>query len=261
VVTIVEATATTAPPAAPSAASSFTSGLSAAYAPSASQEMALGALETYDASSGSMPSLSLSSLDGSDDTRPAFAPTLASAPAVFRPPAKVTPPAPKDAFSAPGAEEEDLVLALPQAKPKAKPQTLAVEASTPVRASPTPTARPRRVSAETDRVPAPEDKPSLLESPRARFALGMVLALVLGSVPAHLYASHAETRDFASIRLEVVEAQKGDLSLVQWEDLTHVRADALSRMGSARRRIQVSAFVLWLLGGAGVGYLWLRKFS
>lgn len=264
VVSVDEATSALVKPPAP--AGHFTSGLSAAYGPSASQEMALGALETFDVSSHSMPSLSLSSLDGSDDSPATLATPVLPAPSSPR--AEAAPPPPRDAFAAPDSQEEELVLALPQAAPKPKPQTLAPAASSPASTAPTkdlsvrpPLRRPSAESVSVSEDDVPADQAPLMERPRARFVLGLLLALVIGYLPAHLYSSHAESRDFAAIRLEVVEAQKGDLSLLQWEDLAIVRADAQRRMASARTRIFVSTLVLWLLCGSGVGYLWWRRFS
>ncbi|MBI4509504.1 MAG: hypothetical protein HY698_07690 [Deltaproteobacteria bacterium] len=100
-----------------------------------------------------------------------------------------------------------------------------------------------------------EDKQGL------RLALGLVLALVVGYVPAEIYASHAETSDYGAIRKQLLEEQSGDLTLAHWEELPAIREAATKRMLSARSRIAGFAMITWILAGTGVGYLWFRRLT
>jgi F0F1-type ATP synthase membrane subunit c/vacuolar-type H+-ATPase subunit K len=88
--------------------------------------------------------------------------------------------------------------------------------------------------------------------------VGATLALLVGWLPAALYASSATESKIGLIRREVELSQSGTLTPEQWGELMPLRRDAVARMESARTRIAVTMFVLWAMcGGLGL-YAWYR---
>jgi hypothetical protein len=232
----------------------YQSGLAAAFSgemPKAS----LGALEKAE-----LGELSLASVDGGE------APATVASPAAFEPPAPPpvakrpgTPPPTKSAK--PKDEPLDL-FAPPDAGDAELPVELAPEEIQ--RASP---AAPRRASAPMVAVratsapapAAPRSKLGPLANARVRFAVGVVLAIVLGFVPAHLYASSRESSAFNAIDDDVAQRQQSADSHDDWEALDAFRASALDRKRDERRSIARFAIALWMIVGGGLGYVWFRR--
>ena len=93
---------------------------------------------------------------------------------------------------------------------------------------------------------------------RARFLAGVVLAFLVGLIPAQLFAMWRSdvARDEVSSALqgEYDRATTPDL----WSTLETAREDASALMSSRQRRVAVSAMLLWVATGAGVAFLWFR---
>jgi hypothetical protein len=241
------------------------SGLSAAYNESATTD--LGALGT--------DSLSLAPLDGSDPVSDdAFAPPVDLSPTVDKPSAK--PPAgkakakanndPVDLFAPPEAAEDaafKVELATDEVEHRAKKMSTP-PAGVPVPIGPSPsTATPqlgpmkKRV---TPAVGAPITvAPDAQEAPRWRFAAGVVLAIILGFIPAHLIASAREKSAFARIDREVMEQQEAADSPDLYEALDAFRSAKQAQKQGEKRSIAMLSMLIWGVTGAGLAYVWFRR--
>jgi len=240
---------------------SFHSGLAAAFE-ARQDEPDLGALGEE---SGT---LSLATLDGSDDAAAhaaaRFAPPPAARPSIPALPAPVpTSPAfgagPVDLF-APPEDEAPLDLAMELAEVPKKSGTVAPEPVAPPVAPPSPA--PVRVTAAPAAGGAPTSLPDrvrrLAESARARFAAGVFLAVLLGFVPAHVIASVREGAAFAAIDATVAEQQARVSSLEDWQGLDRVRAAQLDRKRTERRSIALFSLLVWAAAGGGIAFAWFR---
>ncbi|MBA3454773.1 MAG: hypothetical protein H0T42_16925 [Deltaproteobacteria bacterium] len=256
---------TSLPPAnAPRAASSgYQSGLSAAYTPESSVESDLGAIggDTW----------SLSSLDGNDAVgmegsfdmaSPAMpasigpAPEDESAPAVtFATPKPAAPKdVPLDLFAPPDAAEAEQVVNLVEEAPAPR-QTPMPSTQTPphgVQASPALTRRTPVSQAVVTGVSVPD-------MPRSRIVAGVVLAILLGFIPAHLIAATRESSAFKEIDARIVAAQNAADTPELYETLDSFRAAQLDNKESKRRSLALQSLLIWGVVAAGLGYVWFRK--
>lgn len=265
----------------------YQSGLAAAFSgqmPKAS----LGALEQAD-----FGALSLASVDGGDDAAPAPPPTSFEPPAASAsagPPQDRAPSAtPRTAKSGPVGKPKDVPLDLfapPDAgeaevrvdlAPEEVERAARKRASTPPPIEPVAAAEPSASSSAklgartqplrlqsqplaTVAAPAPATgRLGPLASARTRLAVGVVLAIGVGFVPAHLVASMRERAAFQRIDDEVTVRQADATTLDAWQELDGFRARALDRKASDRRSIAIVSMLLWAVVGAGVGYVWFRR--
>ncbi len=266
----------------PAGVQQYQSGLAAAFSgqqPAAS----LGALENENVS------FSLATVDGADEqaspSAAAFTPPAASMSACIGPPpetkakpAKVEKPkdAPLDLFAPPDAQGDELkvdiaadempkrksapVIAVPAEQAAAAP---ASRRSEPSLSPPSRTSSPalgRTSSPALDAPPvARASKLGPLGDPRARFAAGVLLALVLGFVPAHLVASARESSAFKEIDNKVLAAQQLADTPEAYATLDRMRADQLGRKESEKRNAAIIAFAIWALVGGGIAFAWFKK--
>ena len=242
----------------------FQSGLAAAFssqAPAAN----LGALGQEGAA------LSLASVDGGEE--PSAAPSATS----FSPPptpaakpqaqAKAKPKdAPLDLFVPPETQEQEMALELAEERPAPPPpRQSSQELAKPARASQPSMAAASQSLARASQPSMAVAAPSLasrlgpLGEPRARFAAGVLLAVLLGFVPAHLVASMREKSAYATIDTRVRAAQQMADSEEAYAGLDRIRATALSDKDSARRNAALVAFAIWAIAGAGLAFVWFRK--
>jgi hypothetical protein len=258
----------------------FASGLSAAFSDQQQPAADLGALGD--------DAFSLSSLDGSADpvdVAPAsFAPPEqpeppASSGITFKPstksaaPAKRSPPTapPLDLFAPPDAEEAAFVvdLAVDDAQPRKRTTTpVSTRIPTPL---PIPTTPVTPVTPVTPRRPStnPSIAPTsgapgvvLAGPPRWRFAAGVVVAIVLGFVPAHLVAAARETSAFRKIDEHVTEVQLqvgAPDAPVTYERLDGFRREQEDRKKTERRNIALTSMLIWAAAGALFAYIWFRR--
>ena len=246
------------------------SGLSAAADQSTPTN--LGALDT------SSP-LALSSLDGNDamtDSSGSFGPPLeldngpSGAPGKLiapKPAAKAAAPPkdrpkdePLDLFAPPDAGEEHVAVELADDEVEYKarkqlntPPPMAVV--TPPRDA---TPIPRRDSAPAI-TPAseparPRSKLGPLADLKIRFAAGVVVAILVGFLPATVIASLREHAAFKAIDESYVEASIDPAN--QNPDLD---GTFLDKKRSARRDIALTSMLIWALGGGAIAYVWFRR--
>jgi hypothetical protein len=96
-------------------------------------------------------------------------------------------------------------------------------------------------------------------SPRVRLAAGVLLAIVLGFIPAHVVASLREEGAFREIDAQVIEAQAAVDSLRAYEALDALRTVQLDAKRSAQRRIALASLVIWAVAGGAVAYVWFKR--
>lgn len=245
----------------PARVSTPPSGLAAAF--SGEIPLDLGAL-------GDGKALSLASVDGADTTDAApsatsFAPPEAGAsyeteglalPASIGPPTRPTPaPRPVAAESAPSDR-----FAPPDASNEA-PMELTIDETPRAR----PSVPPANVAAISQRLPVmPRPAPSATavkqatrELTRGRFVAGVVLAIVLGFVPAHFVAAMQERSAYAAIDRKVQQYQADPT--VSEAEVESFRAGQLDAKKRKRTTIALSSMALWAAVSAAAAYVWFRR--
>jgi len=262
------------PPANAAKNAPFQSGLSAAY----SQELPLSA----DLGALGADSLSLSSLDGNDASdghagsfgpppSPGMPASIGPPPApaatfkpTLPPPTAAGPKPPGnravalDMFAPPDAEEANQVVSLAIEDERPKKPTLAPRDKAPTSPSlstaalPSMKKAPRSQGAAMGGVSAPE-------TPRSRIIAGVVLAIIIGFIPAHLIASSRESKAFAKIDANIVATQSAADTPEMYEALDAFRATQLEKKQSERRSIALVSMLIWAVVGAGIGYVWFRR--
>jgi hypothetical protein len=244
---------TTAPAARPSG--NFQSGLSAAFsgdAPAAS----LGAL----ADDAGM--LKLASVDGADEPAPpppaaVFDPPPTVARTATKPKAAAAPPQPPvDMFAPPDAEAEaafKVELADDEVERSAKKRATTPPVNEP---APEPPARISRPSIQAQEALV---SPRGLADPNTRFALGVLIAIVVGFIPAHAIASLREHAAYGEIDQLVDKTQHEADTQDGYDALDAFRAHELARKYDARHNAELLAFLIWAAAGAGIAYVWFRR--
>ena len=245
-------------------AKGFQSGLAAAF--SGEQQVdSLGALDD-----GAL--LKLSSVDGKDETPhvDAFAPPPAAAAPAAKPEQKAKPKdEPLDMFAPPDADDASFQVDLaPDEVARAAKKKVSIPPETaPVEAAPAPVSRASRPSLQvpTDRA----SRPSLqamtappatgLRDPKTRFVVGILLAIVLGFIPAHFIAHLQEKSAYASVDANVNAVQHDAVTAEDYAALDAFRAGQLARKHDERRNIALLAMLIWAAGGAGFAYVWFRR--
>ena len=224
------------PPANVAKPAPVSSGLAAAFSgPSHDQPAtSLGALDSVDM-------LSLSSLDGSDRDEP-------QAPASFAPPAAVATAQPIDRFSAPDVEAELVVELAPEEVAYRERRRASVQPATTSAPMPVVATAPREVKATT----------LASETPRWRFAAGVLLAVALGFVPAHLVAATREQAKLAQIDKAVIARQAAVETPEAYAALDGFRAEQIARKTSERRMIALLAIAIWVAAAGLVAFVWFR---
>ena len=274
-------------PSTPPPVGGYQSGLAAAFSnetPSAS----LGAL------AGDLSSFSLGSVDGAADKEepPAAAfvpppgPVAVPVKAAAKASAKVAKPKdePLDLFAPPDAQAEAnfTVDLAPEEEARAARKRMStpppsVKAAAPVAAparrggnslgppEPTP-APPRewndRSAAKTDGLPREHHgraAPASDGQPRGRFAAGVVLAIVLGFVPAHCIAAAREHSAFSTIDQKIDAAQRDAVTPDAYAALDRLRDEQVARKATEQRSIMLMALAIWAVVGGGIAYVWFRR--
>jgi len=237
------------------------SGLSAAY--TESSQMDLGALGA--------DSLSLSSIDGTETVgEEAFAPPVDMSPTVEKSQPVATKKAkpkdePVDLFAPPEAAEEaafKVELAADEIEHRArKMSTPPAGIPAPIPATPS-TATPQLARKKPSTPPAGAPvtvSADAQEAPRWRFAAGVMLAILLGFLPAHLIAKAREKSAFARIDQEVAEQQSAVDSTEAYDALDAFRSAKHAQKQSEKRSIAMLSMLIWGVTGAGLAYVWFRR--
>lgn len=257
-------TGTSSLPPANKPAPTVTSGLAAAYTPSS--QMDLGALST--------DSISLASLDGSDPVgEEAFAAPVDLSPTIepaAPPPSGGKKAKPKDVpvdlFAPPEAAEDaafQVELAADEIEHRAK-KLSTPPAGVPVQAPPTASGSTPQLSARKKPITSPSGVPVTVapdaqEAPRWRFAAGVMLAIILGFLPAHLIASMREKSAFTKIDQEVIAQQNAADSAELYEALDGFRTAKQSQKQSEKRSIAMLSMLIWGVTAGGLAYVWFRR--
>lgn len=263
---------------APSTAGNYQSGLAAAFAGDAAGAGNLGALESENVT------FTLAALDGGADA-PSPAPhSFAPPPTGAEPSASTSAPSAKqsqsqtpiDMFAPPDEGESSLSvdLAPDEAERTARKRTSAPPVNE-VAAPPPPEAgRHSRASlAAPVSEPARYSRPSLaapnarasersqhpLANEKVRFVAGVVIALVIGFIPAHIVASSREKTAFAAIDANVVAIQKQAETAEAYAALDQFRTEQLARKADDRRSIAMMALLIWGIAGGAIAYVWFRR--
>jgi hypothetical protein len=87
----------------------------------------------------------------------------------------------------------------------------------------------------------------------------VVLAILLGFIPAHVVASLREVRTFRAIDSRVDAAQAAATTPDSYEALDAFRAQQLDDKRSAQRSIALTSLLIWAAVGGGLGYVWFRR--
>jgi hypothetical protein len=98
-----------------------------------------------------------------------------------------------------------------------------------------------------------------LASARVRLAAGVLLAIVLGFVPAHLAAGMRERSAYAAIDRTVASIQSAAATPEAYAALDAFRAAQLDAKRSARRSVIATAMVIWAAAGGALAYAWFRR--
>ncbi|MFN0253067.1 MAG: hypothetical protein ACKV2T_39705 [Kofleriaceae bacterium] len=256
---------TTAPAAA--RASPLQSGLAAAYSGGRAQSES-----GFDALGGG--ALSLASVDGADDAPAAdpggaFVPppepmAASRAPEVAKAAAPKSKAQPLDLFAPPDAGEAEAKVELasdeiehrakrmstpPAGTPHAGDQPIASGPNTPA----------MRRSSPSIVVPSRAPSSAVSEMPRGRFAVGVMLAIVIGFVPAHLVAASRESSAYSKIDSQIIATQNAVEDEDQYRALDGFRAAQLGKKKSARTTIAWQSMLIWAAVGAAVAFVYFRQ--
>jgi hypothetical protein len=171
-------------------------------------------------------------------------------------------------FAPPDAEDASFQvdLAPDEVARAAKKKASIPPATEPVEPAPAATARASRPSLQipTDRA----SRPSLqtmgpaatgLRDPKTRFVVGILIAIVLGFIPAHFIAHLQEHSAYTSIDANVNAVQRDAVTPDDYAALDGFRANQLARKHDERRNIALLAMLIWAAGGAGIAYVWFRR--
>ena len=129
---------------------------------------------------------------------------------------------------------------------------------------PTASAAPRPaapVAPHADPAPATWSSAQLarLAVPRVRLAAGVLLAVLLGFVPAAIVASIREDHAFRAIDAKVTAIQTAVDSDDSYDALDAFRAEQLRDKRSARQRIALASMLIWAAAGGGLAYAWFKR--
>ena len=248
-----------------SGSKNFQSGLSAAFSGEQQHVGGLGALDD----DGTVFKLSsVDGIDGADEPSPAasFAPPPAQPQT-----AKAKPVAsadPIDMFAPPDAEDDNFQVCLaPEEEARAAKKRVSIPPATEdAAAAAAPPTRPSRPALPA--LPALQGptihtgpRPSGLADPKIRFAAGVIIAILVGFIPAHVVASLREKSAYAEIDAKVDEVQKQSDAPDTYASLDAFRATQLDHKREDRRNAALLAMLVWAAAGAGVAFVWFKKIA
>ena len=97
-----------------------------------------------------------------------------------------------------------------------------------------------------------------------RVVCGVAFALLLGYLPATIYAHSAESSRYPKLRRPIEAAQAGPLTPEAWDRLIEAdgpRAGAVQNLARARDSIRTTTLLIWVLGGGALGWAWFRRLT
>jgi hypothetical protein len=229
----------------------MSSGLSAAFSQSEPASADLGALGG--------DSLSLASLDGNEDGAPVVTASSSDAglPASIGPAATPQPSPPKraqtnpiDLFAPPDAQADgEVELAAEEVEHRERKAATATP-STPS----TPMLRPSQ-----PQVQAAPPPPKRYVMTRPKWAAGVLLAILIGFVPAHIIASVREKSAFTAVDDAVKRTQALATDEQSYAALDSFRSAKLSEKQSKHRSIALTSMLIWAAVSAGLAYAYFRR--
>lgn len=93
-------------------------------------------------------------------------------------------------------------------------------------------------------------------APNPRWAIGVLLAMLLGFAAAHAYAAGKERAAFAAVDARLAARQAAVVTPTEWDELDAYRATELAAKSTAQRNIAQSAAAVWLLLSLALGAAW-----
>jgi len=251
-----------------SGSKNFQSGLSAAF----SGEQHVGGLGALDDDGTVFKLSSVDGIDGADEPPPVA--SFALPPAQSMQSASIGPPAQKqaakakpvasaepiDMFAPPDAEDDNFQVHLaPEEEARAASKRVSVPSAT----EPEPVAPPTRQSQPSMQAPTLPvgPRPSGLADPKIRFAAGVIIAILVGFIPAHIIAGMREKSAYAEIDAKVDEVQKQSDAPDTYASLDVFRATQLEHKHEDRRNAALLAMLIWAAAGAGVAFVWFKKIA
>ncbi len=98
-----------------------------------------------------------------------------------------------------------------------------------------------------------------LANERVRFAAGVLLAVLLGFIPAHFIAKMKEESSNETIDRKIIAAQQQADTPEVYANLDRMRADQLDRKEAEHRNAAIIGFAIWALAGGGIAFGWFKK--
>ncbi|MGE0547540.1 MAG: hypothetical protein AB7O24_04100 [Kofleriaceae bacterium] len=271
------------------------SGLAAAF----SGEHSAASLGALDQGDGSLSLASLDGSESSSSPSDSIGPAHPGLSANFGPPAPKLPPptpgaakpkpkdVPLDLFAPPQAQSDDFSVEVapdePVGRGPALPRTTTGQGSAGVALPRTTTgqssagvALPRTTTGQSvagvalprtttgQRPMAVGNEPAMVvaapsQASRVRFAAGVVLAIVIGFIPAHFIASVRERSAYAEIDRAVDVQQLNADTTELYQALDGYRRAQLENKKSKRTAIALTSMVIWVVAGGAIAYVWFRR--
>lgn len=99
---------------------------------------------------------------------------------------------------------------------------------------------------------------SIEESARYRFAAGVIVAALIGLIPAQAFAWLKGSSAYDQIRTDLEGEYAAAETPTQWSTLTIARDEARGLVASKQQRIAVGGVLIWLLVAGAVAFVWFR---
>jgi hypothetical protein len=168
---------------------------------------------------------------------------------VSTPPASeaIQPPpedAPRSHYHAPASPQQ-------QAQPQPAPQRRSSASISPIRTAATP--------AGPVAIVRPPGRLGPLGDERVRLVAGVVLAILIGFLPAHLVANMRERAAYQRVDALVEQKQADATAQEDYDALDAFRARELDDKRGSHRSIMLMAFVIWGAVGGAVAYGWFKR--
>lgn len=185
---------------------------------------------------------------------PAPTPRAASEPAAGAPRVMTGPPV--DLFAAPDSDDDNMELAIDVVKKPA-----GTTATQPARTMAPPLAPAAEAPVgRTSGGPSIGDRArDVLGNARIRFAAGVLVAVLIGFIPATIVASVREGSAYAAIDTKLRDRYAAVASDEEYAALDGARASALETKYAERREIALIAVVIWAAVAGGLAYVWFRR--
>jgi hypothetical protein len=172
--------------------------------------------------------------------------------------------APVDLFAPPDAEEAKFKVELAADEIEHRQAKAAAAAATAPAGTPVaPPVTTPQLSARKKLTPMPGVPVTVAadaqETPRARFAAGVIIAIIVGFVPAHFIAASRETSAFERVDKAVIETQAGALDAESYARLDEFRDKQLAYKEGRKFSIAWQSMLIWAVVGGAFAYAWFYR--